>query len=677
MYAAIRISVFSTLVLLSLLLLPGPADVYAQQLEVSFESVDYSQLPRVTFKACVREDQIIVRGLDTSRMTLLENGVPQRLSIRCPDPTEINSVVLVLDNSGSMAGGPLINLTEASKRLVDSLGPNDECAILTFGRGIVLAQDFTTDKVRLKNELDRMTAFNGTPLFDASYEACGVLQPRTGNRHAVIITDGEDTQSTHVVEDVITLANQIKARLHTIAFDIDPDYQAVMEQMAVETGGVFFSVARPSELTAVYEKIADIITEPCCIAEYTSTNCVDTSRSLLLSVTHNGRTAMAVQDFYSPSRAANTMLTVDVPTDMTPLATDRGFIDITPIPSSELALSLSFILEYDQNLVDIATLPFSFGTLTQNQEVVMTRVAPGAMRFLLKDIRPALATTRLVGFPIQALAADSSRYVHFQIRDAQIEGCQTEFSYTDDSLLICQCYRSLDVVMDSILTLTAKEAVLIPLRVLRGVETAMQLQATVRFMLPADIEDVDVLPGTLLPEDALDWRRNGDSFELYTPTSVFPKDTAGLLATLRIGPNRSPNVRIFSIQLIDSELWQRCCPEGGPTPSLTVLQEGRCEFIIRERAQTVKMANAPNPFSSRDGARTWITLEVPSGSAGESFVLDILDSGGRQLRRLHDGLLSEGEMRISFDAEGLPSGVYHAVLQCESGAVTRAMLYVR
>ncbi len=677
MIPAIRASLYSVLVFLCLSMLSGPARVSAQLLEASFESVDYSQLPRVTFKACVREDQIIVRGLDTSQITLLENGVPQQLSIRCPDPTEINSVVLVLDNSGSMSGGPLVNLTEASKRLVDSLGPNDECAIITFGRGIVLAQDFTTDKVRLKNELDRMSAFNGTPLFDASYEACGVLQPRSGNRHAVIITDGEDTQSGHVVEEVIALANQVNARLHTIAFDISPEYQAVMEQMAVETGGVFFSVARPSELTAVYEKIADIITEPCCIAEYTSSNCVDTSRSLLMSVTHNGRTAMAVQNFVSPSRAANTLLSVDVPPDMTPLATDRGYIEITPIPSSELALTLTFVLEYDQNLVEIATLPFSFGTLTQNQDVVMTRVAPGAMQFTLADIRPALATTRLVGFPIQALPADSSRYVHFRIRNAEIKGCQTTFSFTRDSMLICQCYRSLDIAMDSALKLTAQEEILVPLRVLRGVETAMQMQAFVRFSLPADIENVELLPGTLLPADALQWRRNGDQIELYTPTSAFPRDTAGVLATLRIGPNRSPDIRRFTLELIDSELWQRCCPEGGPTPTLSVLQEGLCEFFIRERPQSVKMANAPNPFSAGAGGRTWIVLEVPPAHSGQSFTLDILDGSGRQLKRLHEGTLSAGALRVPFDAAGLPSGVYHALLRSGNEVISRAMLYVR
>lgn len=657
-----------------MLLLPSAAS--AQQLDVSFSGIDYSRLPRVSFKACVREDQLIVRGLDPSQITLLENGVPQQLSIRCPDPTEINSVVLVLDNSGSMRGA-MPKLIEASKRLVDSLGPNDECAIILFGLGINLAQDFTTDKAELKRVLDNMRDSGGTPLFSASYRGCEILRARGGNRHAVIITDGEDNQSTHTVDDVIALANQIDAKLHTIAFDIEQRFQAVMERMAVETGGVYFFVSRPSELTAVYEKIADIITEPCCTAEFLSDACVDTLRSLLLTVTHNGRTAIAQETVISPSRAAATTLRVDVPADMTPLATDRGYIEIEPMPTSELALTLTFVLEYDQNLVDISVLPFTFGTLTQNQEVVMTRVAPGAMRFTLTDIRPALPTTRLVGFPIQALQADSSRYVHFRIRDAQIDGCPSTFTFTGDSLLICQCYRALDIAMDSTMTLTAQEQVLISLRVQRGVETTMRLQAFVTLDLPAELENVDVLPGALLPADALSWLRTGDRLTLYTPNSALPIDTAGLLATLRIGPNRSPEIRRFTVRLIDSELWQRCCPESGPSPELIVLQEGLCDFLIREKPGTVQIRNAPNPFSARGGSHTWIVLEVPAGEAGEAFTLDVLDSGGKHLLRLKEGSLSTGEMRIPFDASVLPSGVYYAVLRSESAVVMRSMLHVR
>lgn len=648
----------------------------AQQLEAAFENVDYSQLPRVTFKACVREDNVIIRGLDPSQITLLENGVPRQVSLRCPGVVERNAVVLVLDNSGSMLGA-MPKLIEASKRLVDSLGAMDECAVITFGRGINVVQDFTTDKALLKGVLDNMTANGGTPLFDASYEGCGLLQSRAGNKHAVIITDGDDNQSTHTDQDVIDVANMIGAKLHTISFAVNPALQGIMQRMAVETGGVFFVVTRPSDLPAIYETIADIITEPCCVGEFMSTNCVDTLRSLVMSVTHNAQTAVAVTSIVSPSRAAQTRLVVDVPEDMTPLATDRGYIEMIPAPSPDLELTISFVLEYDQNLVNIPVLPFSLNTVSQNQVVDLVNVAPGATRFVFNGIRPAIRSTRLVGFSIEALTADSSRYVDFRIRDIQIEGCPTDFVVTGDSILICQCYRMLAIEMDSSVVRAANDPVLLPIRVTGGVETGMPLQLSAQFSLPSAVEDVDVLPGSLLPADALQWKREGDQLRLFTTASVLPGDTSGVLATLRLGPNPLPEVRRLRVDLVASELWQRCCPLGIEPVPVYVLQEGRCDFILRLRPQPLRVGNAPNPFSDSDGSRTLIVVDVPEASAGQTFTLDVLDAGGRVIRRLHDGVLGAGALRVSFDAAGLPSGAYHAVLRNEEAVVTRSMLYLR
>ncbi|MDX9759928.1 MAG: VWA domain-containing protein [Bacteroidota bacterium] len=653
-----------------------PGSLSAQQLEASFGDVDYSQLPRVTFKACVREDQLIVRGLDPSRITLLENGVPMQVSLRCPGVVERNAVVLVLDNSGSMLGA-MPKLIEASKRLVDSLGTMDECALITFGRGINVVQDFTTDKALLKSVLDNMLPIGGTPLFDASYEACGLLQSRAGNKHAVILTDGDDNQSAHIDQDVIDVANMIGAKLHTISFAVSSSIQEIMQRIAVETGGVFFVVTRPSDLPAIYAKIADIITEPCCVGEFISTNCVDTLRSLVMTVAHNARTAIATTTVVSPSRASRTRLVVDVPEDMTPLATDRGFIEMIPAPSMDLELTLSFVLEYDQNLVDIPSLPFTLNTVAQNQVVEQVNVAPGATRFMFRGIRPALRSTRLVGFSIVALTADSSRYVDFRIRDIQIEGCPTDFDVTGDSTLICQCYRALAIGMDSAVVRAATDPVLLPLRVTGGIETGMPLHLSARLALTSELDDVEVLPGTLLPDDALQWKREDGQLLLFTTTSVLPRDTSGLLATIRIGPNVSPDIRRIRVDLLASELWQRCCPLAASALPTYVLQEGRCDFILRRRPQPVRVENAPNPFSVSDGSRTLIVVDVPQGSAEQAFTLDVLDAGGRLIRRLHDGVLGEGVLRLTFDAAGLPSGAYHAVLRNDAHVVTRSMLYLR
>jgi len=668
------IQLLSGLLLITALALP--ATLRAQQLDVAITDVDFSQLPRVTFKACVRENGQIVRGLDESMFMLLENGTPQNISIRCPDPTEINSVALVLDNSGSIFAA-LPKLVEASKRLVDSLGDNDEAAIVTFGRSIQIEQAFTTDKTRLKNVLDGMVASGGTAMFDAAIEACNQLEQRSGNRHAVIISDGEDNLSSATVDDVIELANLLDIKLHTIAFDIAPDVQDQMRRMAVETGGVYFFVSRPSELTTVYEKIADIITEPCCIGEYVSDNCEYTERSLLLTVNDGSRSGTNQVTLPCPWRSEQSTLTVDVPEELTPLATGRGYIDIAPVPSLELKLTLSFTLVYDENLVEIPLLPFTLATIAQNQLVDMKRISPGRLRFTLSEIEPALATSRLVGFPIQALVADSSKRVSFRIEDPEIVGCPTEFTMVPDSTLICQCFRALDVEMDSLRVYAANERISIPVRISGGLETGLPMLASIAVALPEGADDISVLPGTLVNAEDLEWEISGSRLDVATRGTVLPRDTSGVLVRIVLGPNTGKDVQQHRIALLASELWQRCCPTDGDLPVLRVLQDGNCSVILRRAAPQVEVENAPNPFSVTDGGRTTVILHVPEQLNGADVRLDIHDSRGTHVRTLYHGPLPEGEHHIPFDAGDLPAGTYYAVLVSGRTVVTRTMLYVR
>ncbi|PLX27309.1 MAG: hypothetical protein C0600_10380 [Ignavibacteria bacterium] len=668
--------VIRSLLLSSLLLIFTTSLLRGQPLDVSLSDVDFSQLPRVTFKACIVQDGLIVRCVETSQVLLTENGRPQQLSIRCPDPMQINSVALVLDNSGSMFP-TLPKLIEASKTMVDSLGPNDEATVITFGTSIVIAKAFTTDKVELRSVLDNMNANGGTKLFDAAYLACEELQFRSGNRHAVIISDGVDNQSVRKVDEVIAVAKQLGVTLHTIAFNLDDVNAGVIERMALETGGVFFFVSRPSELTSVYEKIADIITEPCCIAEYVSDNCEDTLRSLLFTVTHGGDIGTATASFVSPFRAAKGHLSVTVPDDITPLATDRGYIDFTPVPSGDLTLTLSFTLAYDENLVSVQPPAFTLGTLTQNQLIGMARVGPGRLRFTLEDITPASATTRLLGFPIQALQADSSKQVEFRIEDVELKGCPMDITTGRDTTLICQCFRALDIVLDSLPLFAAQDQITIPIRVAGGLEAGLPMLASVALSLSEDVDEIQVLNGNLVSDDEYSWSFENGRFDFHTNASVYPDDTSGVLVNLVIGPNNGRSVRTFDLSVLFSELWQRCCPLDGDTPAILVRQDGNCEFLVRRVQRDITVENAPNPFSAAAGARTQIIVTVADDLSQTEMTVDILDGQGRIVRSLHEGPLGAGRHQLTFDAGALPAGMYHAVVRSGSTLVSRAMLYIR
>ncbi len=95
----------------------------------------------------------IISGLTKEDFLITENNEPQAVAhfgVRS-DQNSGRTIVLIIDYSLSML--PYIRMsTEAAKKLLDHLKPNDRMAIVT--NDVALLTDFTTDKKRLKKKLD-------------------------------------------------------------------------------------------------------------------------------------------------------------------------------------------------------------------------------------------------------------------------------------------------------------------------------------------------------------------------------------------------------------------------------------------------------------------------------------------------------------------------------------------
>lgn len=661
--------------LLFLAVLAAPRSV-AQPLQIAFSEVDFGNLPLVSFKVCVQQNGSYLRGLDSTNFVFTENGVPHDLDIHCPDPFKINSVAMVLDNSGSMQ--PTISkLVEAARMLVDSLGTNDEGAIMTFGRNIDLRQDFTTDKGLLDTALMNMVANGGTPLFDACDSACRMLGARSGNRFAVVITDGQDNLSSRTLDDVIMDANLNSVRMYTIAFNIQPPYDTVVRRMAVETGGQFYSISRPSELTAVYETIAGLITEKCCIAQYITSPCADSMRTLSLSVRKDGSTGAAVQIFNSPARPTSFTLSPPVPKTLTPLATDRGYIRMVPPPSTALGLTLQFTLVYDDNLVDIPILPFTLGTVTQNQVVTMQKIAPGEMQFDLSNIKPALSTTTLVGFPVQALVSDSSRKVGFTIKDVSIGGCPSSFIIEADSMIICQCFRPMYLLSDTTVVAPPLAEVRIPMQISGGLEPSITVLFSATLRIPDGLTFVAFEQASQFPAGAVQWGCDSGMFMLHMDQAALPLDTSGFIGVLVLRTGKTKEAQQYSISTVVAELWQRCCPMAGDYPTLTILQDGICTPLVVARASSPSLSAAPNPFSLSGGGMPALVVNIPDAYDGKRFSLKIFDLLGNVVLTLADKELGAGVHEFQYAPKFLAGNSYIAVLEFEGQRVSKSLLYLR
>lgn len=116
----------------------------------------------------------------------------------CEEKVEGRSLVIVFDDSGSMSENNRIDHAKsAAIKAVQSMGENDETALITFGdcsSGGILKSKFTRDKEALINTIKSLTANNATPLADAIRKGGNYLRSNAGrtDMSLIVLSDGEE-----------------------------------------------------------------------------------------------------------------------------------------------------------------------------------------------------------------------------------------------------------------------------------------------------------------------------------------------------------------------------------------------------------------------------------------------------------------------------------------------------
>lgn len=205
-----------------------------------------------------------VAGLEDF-FSLLEDGTPQAIIPPVTYQSSGLSVVLLLDNSTSIANLDVIQ--SAANAFIDRLKPTDEAAVLKFAKTTDPADfSFTTNKTTLKALVDAPFTGDteGTILYDVVYSAIDALNTDGSNpyRAVVVLSDGLDVGSGSTLPSVITFALQAGIPVYSIAITeaVDPQ-PLVMKQLAEGTYGVYFEAPSASAVEGIYSQIAGILSD--------------------------------------------------------------------------------------------------------------------------------------------------------------------------------------------------------------------------------------------------------------------------------------------------------------------------------------------------------------------------------------------------------------------------------
>jgi tight adherence protein B len=218
---------------------------------VKVSGVDATSFPRVRLS-------VVTSQPSAKPPTLKENGRPVA-SLEARNLGEAKAVVIAVDRSKSMAGGPFANAIAAAKSFASWKTSRDRLAVVGFGSSSEQAGRFTgaADEASAALESLKLDKKQGTALFDAVVSAASALR-RQGlqGRVIVILTDGADTTSTARLEGAVHAARRAGAAVFPLAIEGPQFSPAPLKRLASETGGVYHGTRSAAELRTAYAQIA-------------------------------------------------------------------------------------------------------------------------------------------------------------------------------------------------------------------------------------------------------------------------------------------------------------------------------------------------------------------------------------------------------------------------------------
>ncbi|HYJ90116.1 MAG TPA: VWA domain-containing protein [Pyrinomonadaceae bacterium] len=222
-----------------------------------------------------------IGNLEAKDFEVVENGETRDvLSVR-PVTAPFN-LVLLLDVSGSVDN--YVNfIRKAARQFVDTMGPQDRIAIVTFNDDVHIVSSFSTNKAELSKSLDTFDAGGATAYYDAlAFVLADTLRPLRGDRTAIVVlTDGDDNRSflpfdalknTIAESGALIYPLYVPSSLIAASATAGPDksldwlrqkymgltakVQGEGEKLAHASGGVYYPITQLSQIQTAYDDIA-------------------------------------------------------------------------------------------------------------------------------------------------------------------------------------------------------------------------------------------------------------------------------------------------------------------------------------------------------------------------------------------------------------------------------------
>jgi Ca-activated chloride channel homolog len=194
-----------------------------------------------------------IKDLRQEDFTVFEDSVPQRVTTFSGGDIPA-AVALAIDRSFSMKGTPLTMARTAGRVFVASLKPQDRTMLISISGDVEVLSPLSTDRQPLLRALDSLDPWSTTSLYDALIKSLDLLEPESGRRAIVVLSDGADRYSSARDVDVLARARRSDVLMYPIA--IGRERPTLFAELATLTGGRSFHLRDAKELQSTLQTIA-------------------------------------------------------------------------------------------------------------------------------------------------------------------------------------------------------------------------------------------------------------------------------------------------------------------------------------------------------------------------------------------------------------------------------------
>jgi uncharacterized membrane protein len=191
--------------------------------------------------------------------TPLEDMLPVRMDLRGKSLSTSVALMIVMDVSGSMGGGPggaskMDLAKEAALAAVELLGEYDQVGILAFDdhNQWMIRPTFASDLTPIEDAISRMQPGGGTEIYPALKEAFDAVVPLDAKvKHIILLTDGEAPRGPY--EELAKQMDAAQVTVSTVGIGSDADTN-LLQELAQLGHGRYYDGNDPFDLPQLLVK---------------------------------------------------------------------------------------------------------------------------------------------------------------------------------------------------------------------------------------------------------------------------------------------------------------------------------------------------------------------------------------------------------------------------------------